>query len=96
VSFIPMLEPDEARTRLEVRSAWLRQEVERLTGVIGGSAATVPPVSLLDTEYLLAVATAEARWVESVLTELRSGRLTWTQQDLREVAEPAAQDLPAR
>jgi hypothetical protein len=47
----------------------------------------VPAVSLLDAEYLLAVTSAEARWVESVLVELRAGRLTWTQEGLRAVTE---------
>ena len=91
VSFIPLLEPDEVVTRLTARSDWLRTEVERLEGALAESTPTVPAVSLLDTEYLLAVARAESRWVESVLAELRAGRLAWTQRELREVTESAAQ-----
>jgi len=96
VSFIPLLEPDEVITRLEARSAWLRAETDRLAAMIDASAPTVPAVSLLDTEYLLAVTGVEARWVDSVLAELRAGRLTWTQEGLREVTESAARGHTTR
>jgi DNA-binding PadR family transcriptional regulator len=87
VSFIPLLEPAEVTARLEARAERLRAETERLAAGIEASTPAVPAVSLLDAEYLLAVTSAEARWVESVLVELRAGRLTWTQEGLRAVTE---------
>jgi DNA-binding PadR family transcriptional regulator len=96
VSFIPLLEPAEAITRLEARAVRLRAEADRLTAGIEASAPAVPAVSLLDAEYLLAVASAEARWVDAVLTELRAGRLTWTQEGLRAVTESQGDGLATR
>jgi DNA-binding PadR family transcriptional regulator len=96
VSFIPLLEPAEVITRLETRLGRLRAEADRLAAGIEATASVVPAVSLLDAEYLLAVTTAEIRWVDSVLTELRAGRLTWTQEGLRAVTESEADGLPTR
>ena len=90
VSFIPLLEPDEVLTGLQARSDWLRAEIERLDGAVAAARPTVPVVWLLDTEYLLAVTRAEARWVDSVLAELRAGRLTWSRPGPREVADSMA------
>jgi len=69
---------------------------DRLAAGIEATASVVPAVSLLDAEYLLAVTTAEIRWVDSVLAELRAGRLTWTQEGLRAVTESEAGGLPTR
>ena len=96
VSFIPLLAPDEVLTALRARSDWLRAEIERLNGMAAAAGPTVPVVWLLDTEYLLAVARAEARWVDSVLAELRAGRLTWSQQGLRGVTDSMTASQAAR
>jgi len=38
----------------------------------------IPRFALLETEYQVAVAIAEAKWIDGVLHDLRSGKLTWT------------------
>jgi hypothetical protein len=38
----------------------------------------IPRFALLETEYQVAVLVAEAKWVDSVLHDLRTGKLTWT------------------
>jgi DNA-binding PadR family transcriptional regulator len=96
VSFIPLLEPDEVESSLVARSVRLRAEAERLTTMVEAATPTVPPVSLLDAEYLLAIARAELRWVDSVLAELRAGRLTWTVAGLREITESEARGQSTR
>jgi DNA-binding PadR family transcriptional regulator len=88
VSFLPLLEPAEAIPLLAVRSDRLRSEVARLSSDLAtAQAEALPAVAVLDTEYLLAVATAEAQWVDSLLTELRAGRIGWTITGLRALVD---------
>ena len=42
---------------------------------------------MLETEYQRAVLAAEARWVTETVTQLRSGLLTWSPDELRAFAE---------
>lgn len=49
---------------------------------------------------MLAAATAQLSWVRSVIADLRTGRLAWSQDELRELAgrsaaESAGQDSGA-
>jgi hypothetical protein len=45
-----------------------------------------PRVTLLETEYLVAMARTELSWVTDVIAELRTGALSWTEEELRESA----------
>ena len=36
---------------------------------------------MLETEYQRAVLEAEARWLRGIIGELRSGELTWSQEE---------------
>jgi hypothetical protein len=47
----------------------------------------VPRIAVLESEYQRAVLEAEARWVQSVIADLRSGKLTWSRQELMAFAE---------
>jgi hypothetical protein len=47
----------------------------------------LPRIATLEAEYQRAVLEAEARWVQSVIAELRSGQLTWSRQELLAFAE---------
>lgn len=102
VSFVMLLGPEDALRQLERRRQDLEAELARLAQ--GLAAAGVPRVALLDSEYQRAVAEAELRWVVSVVEDLRAGRLTWSEEQLRAVAhaddptrdEPQAGPLPGR
>jgi hypothetical protein len=48
---------------------------------------------LLETEYQRATLEAELEWVRAVVDDLRTGRLAWSEEWLREFSEqPAAPD----
>jgi DNA-binding PadR family transcriptional regulator len=88
LSFIFGLLPDEARTVLEHRAAALRQHLKELDASISGNVGPQPPrVTLLETEYLIAVAAAELDWVQRIIGDLRSGALSWSQAELMETAK---------
>ena len=86
-----VLTPEEARADLEERAERLRQRVSELDGELVQYADTLPRVTLIETEYLRAVAAAELIWVEGVVEDLRSGVLRWRDEDF-EAARSDAQD----
>jgi hypothetical protein len=40
----------------------------------------------VESEYLRAVTSAELEWVRGIVEDLRTGRLTWSYEDLAELA----------
>ena len=85
LSFIMLLPPDEACATLERRAAALRAQQEEMNRVLSGEMQPAPPrVTLLETEYLRAVAGAELEWLTSILDDLRSGALSWSHAELTE------------
>ena len=91
LSFVMLLDPEEALAgagapgRPFSARAW------------PGSCATwrvltrLPRVTLLETEYLRAVPRPSSDWVSGVIDDLRSGALTWSEEEL---AGMATEQLP--
>jgi acyl-CoA thioesterase FadM len=48
--------------------------------------ANLPAIVMLEVEYAHAVATAQLTWIRSTLDDLRSSRLTWSHEELAELA----------
>ncbi|MEV5752286.1 PadR family transcriptional regulator [Actinoallomurus sp. NPDC052308] len=97
LSFLPLLTPEETLRFLEERKALLSGRLARLRATLDAATELgsdpLPRVSMLETEYLHATAAAELRWVTEVVDGLRSGTLTWTDEELRAVAS-ARRDVP--
>jgi DNA-binding PadR family transcriptional regulator len=86
LSFIMLLAPADAATVLAERAAALRKQLSAadVTLPIG---AALPRVVTMDDEYLRAMLAAEVTWLDGVVADLRSGALTWSEEEL----EPFAQ-----
>lgn len=82
LSFVMMMAPQESLRLLEQRAEGLRQEIAKLEHELDAYSPTLPRVTLLDTEYLRAVARAELTWVDALTDDLRSGSLTWSYEEL--------------
>src|SRR6266568_841422 len=54
---------------------------------------TLPRVTLLDDEYLRAVTAAELSWVSGVIDDLRTGALTWSEEELARIATEETKEL---
>lgn len=93
LSFIMLLEPGQARAVLARRAAVLRESLARLEGEVEGYAGMVPRVALLDDEYQRAITAAELSWLTSVIDDLQTGKLTWSEEELAEVAKLALPEL---
>src|SRR5918994_2089842 len=88
VSLLGLLTPEEALRQLETRVAALQDEVARIDSQYGRAAAEgLPRLFLLETEYQRATLKAELEWVRTVVNDLRTGRLAWSEEWLRQFSE---------
>lgn len=95
LSNLMLLTPDEIVEALAARLASVcgtRAALERALAETAESG--VPRVALLETEYSLTVARAEADWLESVIADLRSGALAWSAEELLAVAAASEAQTP--
>ena len=86
LSHIMMVSPQEALPLLERRETALTAIQQ---GLEAGTAAAkdLPRVVTLESEYLLATATAQLDWIRSVIEDLRTGTLSWSEDELRSLAD---------
>ena len=81
LSFIMLLSPAEAAATLWRRATALRSELADIDADLEETAA-LPRAVLMDDEYRRAMVTAELAWLDGVLTDLRSGSLGWSYEQL--------------
>jgi DNA-binding PadR family transcriptional regulator len=86
VSILFGLPPEEARAELELRAEKLAAELADTESELAGAPPGLPRLFLLEEEYRSAMLEAELSWVRGVIEDLREGRLTWSEQWLREIA----------
>jgi hypothetical protein len=74
LAFLPILEPAEVRTLLEQRVAAVR---EKIAGIEAQAPPGLPRLFLVEDEYRVVQLRAEAQWLDGLIADLASGRLTW-------------------
>ncbi|HXG40043.1 MAG TPA: PadR family transcriptional regulator [Candidatus Limnocylindrales bacterium] len=84
LSFLPLLSPEEAAAQLEARAERLRRDVAQLEADL--DSAPVARLFLIEDEYRLAQLRSELSWVRALIGDLRSGKLTWTEEWVRAAA----------
>ena len=83
LSHVLMLEPAELADVLDRRAQRLTEQLAAVDANAAAEAAQgLPRIAMLETEYQRAVLAAEARWVTETVTQLRSGLLTWSRDEL--------------
>lgn len=90
LSHLMMLTPAEALDQLDRRE----RAVAALHGGLEAGLATtagLPRVLALESEYMVATSAAQLGWPRSVIADLRSGRLAWSEQELLATALGDAQ-----
>jgi DNA-binding PadR family transcriptional regulator len=85
VSMFFALSPEDARQELETRAAGIAAELAEVESMLAG-AGPVPRLFLLDEEYRRVILQAELTWLRGVIDDLQAGRLTWSEEWLREIA----------
>jgi len=82
LSHVMMLTPQEALDLLARRETLLSAMQQGLEAGLASTAA-MPRVISLESEYVLATATAQLTWLRSVIEDLRTGRLSWSEAELK-------------
>jgi DNA-binding PadR family transcriptional regulator len=78
VSFLHLLNPQDARTQLELRAQALQRRLTETEAVLTASREHgVPRLHLLEHEYLQTTTSAELAWVHAVSRDISAGALTW-------------------
>ncbi|QWF81191.1 PadR family transcriptional regulator [Amycolatopsis sp. CA-230715] len=85
LSFLMMLEPDEAAAQLEIRLAAVDAQVAEVASALDG-AAGIARVFLVEEEYRHALLVAEQRWLRALIGDLRASAVTWSEEWLRQAA----------
>jgi DNA-binding PadR family transcriptional regulator len=85
VSILFGLPPEQAAEALETRAQRLQAELSDTRSALAEN-PNVPRLFLLEEEYRRAMLEAELAWLHDVIGDIRAGRLTWSEQWLREIA----------
>jgi DNA-binding PadR family transcriptional regulator len=86
LSLVAGAEPHEVAAQLEARTGALEKRLAELERPY----PDLPRLFLLEAEYMAAVVRAEIRWLRAVTRDLRSGRLTWSEEWVRRIAAELA------
>jgi DNA-binding PadR family transcriptional regulator len=81
------LPPEEARAELELRAARLAAQVAEAQAELTSLPPGLPRLFVLEEEYRVAVLSAEVTWLRGVIEDIDAGRLTWSEEWLRDLAE---------
>jgi DNA-binding PadR family transcriptional regulator len=84
VSMLFALAPEDARKQLELRGERLAAELADTEAQLLAS-PELPRLFLLEEEYRRAILQAELGCVRGVVQDIREGRLSWSEQWLRDV-----------
>jgi hypothetical protein len=94
LAFMLLLEPEDAAAQLEARAASLQGELTKISDSMAASAGFLPRIVLIEDEYRITVLRAELTWVRSLIDELRDGRFSWDEEQLRKLAARAPGAAP--
>jgi len=75
LSVLGVLRPDDAIALLARRAEALTKQLDAQRAMLAGASDYLPRMFLIESEYELALRTAEAEWVAALLQELRDGSM---------------------
>lgn len=97
LSFVLMLAPEEALDVLEQRATAVAGALDAHDKSLAEQREIhgLPRVTMLEAEYLRAMTAAELDWIRAVTDDLRSGRLSWSREELIGIAQSTGQQALA-
>jgi DNA-binding PadR family transcriptional regulator len=87
LSILFALPVEEAREQLELRAERLAAQLAETERTLEAAPSGLPRLFLLEEEYRRTLLGAEIGWLRGVIADLTDGRLTWSEEWLREIAE---------
>lgn len=85
LSFAMLIDSSKLADALQSRADRLTAKLGSLSAELTRHGADLPRVTLIESEYQQTLAEAEVQWLDKIVEELRSGKLTWTEDLLRNV-----------
>ena len=87
LSILFALPAEEAREQLELRTERLAEQLAETERGLEAAPPGLPRLFLLEEEYRRTLLEAEIGWLRGVIADLTDGRLTWSEEWLREIAD---------
>lgn len=75
-----LLEPEVVAGELSQRLAAVQAHLEHFDAQLEEHRRDLPRIAQIETEYQRALADAEVRWLRCVIDDLKSGKLSWTEE----------------
>jgi DNA-binding PadR family transcriptional regulator len=89
LSFAMLLGPDDLADELARRLAAVQARLAQLDSQFQEHREALPRIALIEDEYQHAIVDAEARWLNAVIGDLKSGKLAWDRDQLAAQAAEA-------
>ncbi len=84
---------EEARAQLELRAERIATQLTESKAALEAAPPELPRLFLLEEEYRATMLQTELAWLRGVIDDLEAGRITWSEESLRQAFEtflPAA------
>ncbi len=82
--------PEAALKALERRQSALVGTIAAMDATVGNLRPRIGRINLIEVEYDLVLARAELAWIETIIDELRSGRLQWRTEEILDAVRQAS------
>ncbi len=86
LAYLPLLDPDVVARAVTTRLTALRSRLGALRAGLDEVRDHLPRVVLVESEYQVALLEAESAWIETLVEDLRAGRLHWDRESLARFA----------
>jgi DNA-binding PadR family transcriptional regulator len=87
LSIVFGLPVEEAREQLDVRAQHIAAQLAEAEQGLSEAPPGLPRLFLLEEEYRMAILRAELEWLHGVIEDLDAGRITWSEEWLRELMQ---------
>lgn len=94
LSFMTGLAPTAVHRSLQIRLAYLDQEVASRGAAMRQAGSFVPRLFLLEEEYARTMLQAERDWIAALIDAIASGEITWDTETLKAAANTMSGHVP--
>jgi DNA-binding PadR family transcriptional regulator len=78
---------EEARAQLELRAERIGKQLDDTKAALEAAPPELPRLFVLEEEYRAAMLETELAWLRGVIDDLQAGRITWSEESLRQAFE---------
>ena len=86
LAYLALLTPEDAQAQLQTRANALAVEIARIEQQLQEAIQHVPRLFLIEMEYLRTTLAAELAWVHSLIQDLQTKEITWSEAWKAEIA----------